>query len=390
MTKVDNQIGFPAVPRSLDVSKLDHALATRGLSQTTLASEVGVTRAAVSKWFRGESFPRPDKLLKIALAVGLAYEELVSEGTANEPNEPIVAFRKKGARKTTEAHIARAKDMGGLLARLVPYLPGEPLTAPPALRAPTRDYAYVQRVAQDVRRKIGVADAQALEFGDLIEHFERFSVVLIPVFWGDRKAHENALHVHLPASGTTWIYLNLDSQTHDFKFWMAHELGHVISPTLQGDEAEDFADAFAAAILFPEECAAAEYKAIARKSNPGSIVNHLKSVAEKFMISPITVFEQIRQYAHATDQPAVALDAKAIFPVTTKFNQQFYTIRETLFDGEEPTAASYIAKAEEIFHTSFFKVLSAYLRDSDAGAGYVQAVMNLSLVDSKAIAAERG
>jgi transcriptional regulator with XRE-family HTH domain len=375
------------VPRSLDVTKLDDALAAHGLSQTTLAKEIGVSRAAVSKWFRGESFPRPDKLLKIALAVSMPYEELVSEIV---PNEPIVAFRKKGARKTTEAHVARAKDMGRMLTRLVPHLPGEPLTDPPALREPNFDYEYLQSVARDVREKIGIAEDTPLEFSDLIEHFERFSVVLIPVFWGDRKAHENALHIHLPESGTTWIYLNLDSQTHDFKFWMAHELGHVISPSLEGDEAEDFADEFAAAILFPEACAAAEYETLARKANPGSIINHLKDVAERFMISPITVFEQVRQYARAAHQPALALDRKAIFPATTKFNQQFYTVRETLFDREEPTASSYIRKSEEIFDTPFFKVLSEYLRDAEAGASYVQAVLNTSIVDAKAITAELG
>jgi transcriptional regulator with XRE-family HTH domain len=73
------------VPRSLDLARLDRALATHGLSQATLAREIGVTRAAVSKWFRGKSFPRPDKLLKIALAVGLPYEELVSESLRGEP-----------------------------------------------------------------------------------------------------------------------------------------------------------------------------------------------------------------------------------------------------------------------------------------------------------------
>jgi len=375
------------VARSLDVGKLDRALATHGLSQASLAKQVGVTRAAVSKWFRGESFPRPDKLLKMALVVGLRYEELVSE-TAQ--NEPVVAFRKKGARKTTEAHVARAKDMGRLLSRLVPYLPSKPLTDPPSLREPNLDYEYVQRAARDVREKIGVAEAAPLEFRDLIEHFERFAVVLIAVFWGHRDAHENALHIHLPESGTTWIYLNLDSQSHDFKFWMAHELGHVISPGLEGDEAEDFADAFAAALVFPETYAATEYEALARKGNPGSIINHLKAAAERFMISPITVFEQVRQYAQATGRPALALDRRAIYPAATNFNKQFFAIRETLFDSEEPTASSYIRKSEEIFGTPFFKALSGYLRTAEAGAGYVQAVLNTSLVDAKAITAELG
>jgi len=375
------------VPRSLDSERLDRALAAQGLSQATLAKELGVTRAAVSKWFRGEAFPRPDKLLKIALAVGLPYEELVAE----EPgNEPIVAFRKKGARKTTEVHVARAKDMGRLLTRLASHLPGEPLTDPPSLRDPSLDYEYIQRATRDVRERIGVGEAAPLEFGDLIEHFERFTAVLIPVFWGHREAHENALHIHLPESRTTWIYLNLDSQSHDFKFWMAHELGHVISPSLEGDEAEDFADAFAAALVFPESCAATEYEALARKANPGSIINHLKSVAERFMISPITVFEQVRQYARATDRAPLPLDRKAIYPAATNFNKRFYTIRETLFDGEEPTASSYIRKSEEIFSTPFFTALSGYLRTAEAGAGYVQAVLNTSLVDAKAIAAELG
>jgi hypothetical protein len=169
---------------------------------------------------------------------------------------------------------------------------------------------------------------------------------------------------------------------------MAHELGHVIGPSLEGDEAEDFADTFAAALVFPEECAAAEYEALARKASPGSIVNHLKTVAERLMISPITVFEQVRQYARATHQPAIALDRKEIYPAATNFNKQFYTIRETLFGGEEPAASSYIKKSEEIFGTPFFKALSGYLRDSEAGAGYVQAILNTSLVDAKAITAE--
>lgn len=375
------------MPRSLDISKLDDALAAKGLSQTALAEALGVTRAAVSKWLRGESFPRPDKLLKMALAVDLPYDELVQEVVANEP---VVAFRKKGARKTTEAHLARAKDMGRSLTRLVPFLPGERLTEPPALREPVLDYEYLQAVALDVRACIGVAENAALEFRDLLTHFKRFSVVLIPVFWGDRKAHENALHIYLPDSGSTWIYLNLDSQSHDFKFWMAHELGHVISPSLKGEEAEDFADAFAAAILFPEKCAAAEYEALSRKTTPGRIVNHLKAVAEKFMISPITVFAQIQQYARAAGRPPIALDRSAIFPATTKFNQQFRTIRETLFDGEEPTAASYVTRSEEIFDTSFFRMLSSYLRESGAGASYVQAVLKTPLVDAKALVAELG
>jgi hypothetical protein len=55
----------------------------------------------------------------------------------------------------------------------------------------------------------------------MIGKLNNFEVVLIPVFHGRREHHENAFHIFLPASKTTWIFLNLDSNLHDFKFWIA-------------------------------------------------------------------------------------------------------------------------------------------------------------------------
>ena len=43
------------------------------------------------------------------------------------------------------------------------------------------------------------------------------------------------------------VLINLDTHAHDFKFWMAHELGHAKAPDLRGDDAENFADMFAGA-----------------------------------------------------------------------------------------------------------------------------------------------
>jgi len=375
------------VPPSLDRPHLEAALARVGLSQAALAEQLGVTRAAVSKWMAGQSFPRPDKLLKLALAVDLPYEELVCETPANEP---VVAFRKRGARKTTGAHVERAKDMGRLLARLVPYLPFDDLRQPPSLRKPTTDYGYLQRVSSQIRGEIGVAPDAPVGFHALIQRFEAFSVVLVPVLWGHKDAHENALHIRLPESETTWVYLNLDSHSHDFKFWIAHELGHVVSPSLAGDAAEDFADRFAGALLFPAPCAAEAHEALRRRSGPASILHQLTEVAQTYEVSPITIFEEVARWAKAHDEPGIEIDKRAIYPVTTNFNKGFPTIRENLFDDEDPRAADYIEKARSLFRTPFFEALSAYLRESGAGAGYVHAILNTSLVDAKEIAAELG
>ncbi|MCC5805376.1 MAG: helix-turn-helix transcriptional regulator [Opitutales bacterium] len=70
----------------------------RGLSQSDVAAALGLTRAAVSKWFTGKSLPRPAELLKLGRLLGLRYTELVEQVNAVE--EPIVAFRKRASCKT--------------------------------------------------------------------------------------------------------------------------------------------------------------------------------------------------------------------------------------------------------------------------------------------------
>jgi hypothetical protein len=120
--------------------------------------------------------------------------------------------------------------MGRRLRHLVPYLPFDRFVRPPTLKQPSTDYHYLQDLAAQVRREIGVVDGKALDFHHLIKRFQHLQTVLVPVLWGHKEKHENALHIFLPDSTTTWVYLNLDVEVHDFKFWMAHELGHVLPP----------------------------------------------------------------------------------------------------------------------------------------------------------------
>jgi len=59
--------------KSLNLPVLEDALIKAGMKQSDLAAKLSVSREAVSKWFKGESFPQPDKLLRIGMFVGLAY-----------------------------------------------------------------------------------------------------------------------------------------------------------------------------------------------------------------------------------------------------------------------------------------------------------------------------
>ena len=118
----------------------------KGLNQAGLAHGLGVSRTIVSAWFKGRKFPRPDKLLKLGLQLGLPFQDLVIKSVT--ASEPIVAFRKKGRRKTTDLHVENAKKIGQLLDELAPYLPFEGLFQPPSLKEPKLNYSYIQKTRE--------------------------------------------------------------------------------------------------------------------------------------------------------------------------------------------------------------------------------------------------
>jgi len=367
---------------ALNLEALKAAMEQSGLNSAGLAKKLGVSREAVSKWLNGQSLPRPDKLLKLALLVGLKFDQIVLREDAQA--EPVIAFRKKGAHKTTETHISRAMEMGRLLRPLAAYLPFDQLIRPATLKQPNLDYAYVQKVAAKIRDEIGVTPTEPIDFRHLIKKFGDLQAVLVPVLWGSKERHENALHIFLPDSMTTWVYLNLDTEVHDFKFWMAHELGHILAPSLLRDEGEDFADAFAGALLFPNSLAEVAYAQVIAAGNSGAQINCIKQIAEESTISPITVYYAINHYAEHDGLRTIELD-NAIYGAARNLSKAYHSVSESLFDGTVPAAAHYIQVAETRFDSPFFRALKAYLVENAKGAGYVQAVLDIPLLDAKAV-----
>ena len=385
MTKVDKLFYSVSMEKKLNIQKISQSMDEKGLNQAGLAQSLGVSRTIVSAWFKGRKFPRPDKLLKLGLELELPFQELVIKSVT--ASEPIVAFRKKGRRKTTDLHIENAKEIGQLLNVIAPYLPFEGLFQPPSLKTPKLDYNYIQKAAQRIRSEIKVKDGEPIAFEQMIGKLNNFEVVLIPVFHGRREYHENALHIFLPTSKTTWIFLNLDSNLHDFKFWMAHELGHVLSPSLAGDSAEDFADIFAQALLFPEMQAKRAYMSLNRLRSTRSKIREIIRLADSLTISPITVYKAINDYAAASGLLELNLEP-GIYATTTNFNKNYPNVSEILFDGKPCSAADYIKKTKELFGSPFFEALRVYLSENEKSGGFIQSILNCSILDAKEIHAE--
>jgi transcriptional regulator with XRE-family HTH domain len=364
--------------KKLNIKAIQAKMDEMGLNQSSIAEKLDCSREIVSNWIKGEKYPKPKNLLELARFLNLKFEQIVTKDIALEP---VIAFRKKGNVKTTSGDFDRARDMGLLLKHLVPYLPYPKLSRPASFANPLLDYYYIQQAAKEVRQILKISEIK-IDFKLLIGLFADMHATLIPVLWGEKAKHENALHIYLPDSMITWIYLNLDVNIIDFKFWMAHELGHIKTPNLQGEEAEDFADAFAEAFLFPEENAREMYKQLSYISNEGQKVNIIKDIAKNLIISPVTIMEGVNKYAREMNLPIVAIN---IYPAAKNFCKDYPTVSSSIFDNMVPDAEQYIAKCEKLFGTVFFNVLAEFIKKEEKKSGFIQRILDLTIADSEQI-----
>jgi transcriptional regulator with XRE-family HTH domain len=358
------------------------AIQALGWTQKDLAARLGVTGQAVTNWMKGTDFPRPDKLLKLATTLKLGFADLVQLPQAAQP---VVAFRKKASAKTTDEHVSNAMAMGALLKALVPFL-----SAVPQLRRqvpdPSTEYAALQAVVAQVRRNLGLGEGGVLHYEQLLGEFAENGAIVIPVMWGALQNHKNALHILLPQERVTFIFLNLDTHLEDFKFWMAHELAHVFTTSLAGtNEGEDFADAFAGALLFPKELARSVYEQVAGQTKTHE-AKVLKAFAQEHGISLFSVFSEVNRYAQSQGLPALKHAANDIHAMRN--SQRGKLVSETLFAPLPPEPAAYVAAAERQFHSDFFQALRRMVKDKQTGAGYIQQVMDIPMQDALALHGE--
>ena len=373
--------------KTLNVSIIQDSLIKTGLNQSGLAEKLKVSREAVSKWLAGEAFPQPDKLLRLGMLLGLAFEQLVTLPPATAV--PVVSFRKKANRKTKDEHLDNARETGELLKRLVKYLPNQELTRPPTLKTPTAQYDYVQQVAAQMRQEMGLEKKEVIEFQNLIAKFNELHAVLIPALWGERQHHGNALNIHLPDSQTTWVFVNLDSSVVDFKFWMAHELGHSLAPKLANEEGEDFADSFAQALLFPESHAAKLCAKLQGIRGVASRVARIRDEAKRHVISPYTIKLAIEAYEQARGLPKTDLGPVGTFMGSvTNFVKGWKAISQVVFKQLPPAPKAYAAVARSVFGSPFFEALAEFCKREQGSEHFIHRVLGVSLADAKALSWE--
>lgn len=365
--------------QSLNIELIKSRLIDLGLNQSSIASKLNVSREIVSKWLKNINFPKPKNLLDLGKLLKLSFGELV---IFDKKYEPVVEFRKAKTTKITPEHKKHAQRMGETLERLIPYLPEPILTVPSVLNNPINDYNYIRSVVQHLRKIIRVID-RPIEIPSLLKLLKSLNIVLIPVLWGKRANYRNALYILLPNTQSSWIFVNLDSLVIDFNFWIAHELGHVISKNINKEDSESFNDSFAAEFLFPYSVSKGLYANISNLSKQHQIAI-INNTAKQFLVSPTCIYLQLRKYAINSGLEPINLE-KDIHWITANFNKKIGTVSDSLFRSENRNADEYIRICESKFASPIFSALRKYSNEHPLSTGFIQQLFDISVVDAKSL-----
>ncbi len=349
-----------------------------GFNQSTIAKKLNVTRETVSQWLKNNKSPRPNHLLMLGKLLNLEYNDIVNQDNMLVPK---VLFRKRGNVKIRQQNYEDALDKAKLLELMSDFTPFDNYVKPPTLISPKIDYDYANKIAKKYRKQLKIEE-QVVKYNELINIFKELKAILIPVLWGKRDKHENAIHIRSLKTMTTWIFINLDTSIFDFKFWMAHELGHVLSPDLDEEKAEDFADQFAGAFLFPDDAVGECCQSLKGKRDRNLIIDCIYEMAKQYMISPYTVYKQV--FAYAKNRRFKLPDIN-IGPAVTNFYKSYSkTISEHMFEkSNNISPKEYVTASNKHFKTPFFKILSSYIKKNKKEEGFIRRLLGLSISDSR-------
>ena len=115
-------------------------------------------------------------------------------------------------------------------------------------------------------------------------------------------------------------------------------------------------------------------------------INRIKSIAERLVVSPLTVYYEVNKYAENSGNTKIDLESgKEIHRATSNFNKQFKPLSECLFGTKTPAPARYIASAREHFSSPFFEILKPYIAEHHKSAGFLQSILNIPLLDARSL-----
>ncbi len=244
-------------------SRLREAREARQITGVSLAELIGVTKAAISSYERGQSSPSPDRLDKIAQQLNLKLSFFFRPDHERREKSPQTFFERSRS-STTKSTRQRARHHRTWLREIIQYLcqfldlPRPNL--PPA--SSERNWLamseeHIERAAKDTRMYWNLGDGPISNVTLLSE--KHGTIVTMMVMNANKL---DAFSTWDNIDGRPYIVLGSDKQSaFRTRFNVCHELGHLIlhqsvSPSEFSDRLyfqliESQADRFAAALLTP-------------------------------------------------------------------------------------------------------------------------------------------
>lgn len=363
----------------LNITLIETAMRQLGFNGTTLADACAVSKEATSNWLKGESVPRPSKLVKLAEVLQLTVDKLL---VVEERPAPLFAYRTKQNRPVTGEARDAASEMARHLEQLLPYVEDRSEFEPPLMRAPSLEDERIRNAAIAVRTSLRLSHTDVLTDEALESLFHTFGAFMVPVLWGlNKEKHENALTVYLPESKTSWVVFNLGCKQDDYKYWLAHEYGHCL--TLHGlseADGEVFAEAFAQHLVFPLEVAHECLEKVRKSSDP---LGSAQEYATRYGISIVTVLKAVEKLAEQLYGAELGLMTRSFWSGWSATRNRVPSVMQRIFGTDAPSTGEYVTRAEAAYKTPVFKALAAFqAADGGRNPAFIANALKVGLGDA--------
>lgn len=242
-------------------ARLRSAREARGLTAVALAAVVGVTRAAISQYERGDQSPAPAVMNRICSVLNLPLQHFLRAAPSSDRG--VVFYRSlssatKSARMRAERRYEWLREIVGFIESYVDMpqvnLPDPDLPDDPALLADDR----IEDLATELRQYWGLGDGP---ISNVVWLLERHGIIVARHDIDDPRL--DAFSERRKIDGRPYIVLNADKRAAArSRFDAAHELGHLLLHRCVEQRAlnqpavfaliEQQAHRFSAAFLMPE------------------------------------------------------------------------------------------------------------------------------------------
>lgn len=259
-----------------------------GISQEELGTQVGVTRQTIAVWENGDRTPSLDQLAKIARALRVPIDILLTDTTVETPSLLFRADEPESLGPELRSLLTRkAQDYAA-----VEKMTGELSALPPSHNHDAYDPAIAEGMGREIRDWLGVEQAP---LGDVLSLLEERGIKVIP---HPLPPAVSGLSAYTDELGGV-IFVNASHPTERQYFTALHELGHLIfhrreygKPQYGKDRhKEDTANHFAGAVLMPRGVVEKELRNYRKQPIPEPLLQDLKM---RYQISMRTIL--IRAY----------------------------------------------------------------------------------------------